>query len=232
VSRPAQGVVLLLLGAAVLKVTLTDVFLRYVKEGLRPLLLVAGGLLVAAAVMTIVHELRSPERDHHHHEPWSGWLLLLPVIGLLLVVPPPLGSYAADQAGAVAVDPAADAVYPPLPPGDPAPIGLVDYASRALFDDGKSLAGRTLQLSGFITPGPDGHPMLARIVLTCCAADGRPIKIGLTGTPAIDAAPDTWVAVVGVYSGQRSTDPVNHADVAYLQVKSWQQIAEPKRPYA
>ena len=77
----------------------------------------------------------------------------------------------------------------------------------------------------------DGHPMLARIVLTCCAADGRPIKIGMTGAP-IDAAPDSWVQVVGVYNPQVGKDPVNHADLAYLEVKSWQQIDEPKQPYA
>jgi len=27
-------------------------------------------------------------------------------------------------------------------------------------------------------------------------------------------------------------DPVNQADVAFLEVTSWQQISEPKQPYA
>ena len=188
-SRLTQAVIMLLFGGAILKATITDIYLRYIKEGLRPFLIAAGVLLVAAAVMTIWYELRSattaPEgheddgHGHAPHEPRVGWLLILPVVGLLLVAPPPLGSYAAGQAGTVIVNPS-DADYPPLPPGDPAPISLLDYASRAIFDGGKTLTGRNLELTGFITPGPDGKPMLARIVLTCCAADGRPIKVGLT----------------------------------------------------
>lgn len=246
-NRLSQAVVMLLLGGSLLKATLTDVFLRYVKAGLRPFLIVAGVLLVAAAVMTIWYELRparaaSPGHDHDHdqdddghghahHEPRVGWLLLLPVIGLLLVTPPALGAYSAGQAGSVALQ-SGDSNYPPLPPGDPAQVGLLDYASRAVFDGGKSLTGRTLEMSGFVTKGADGHLLLARIVLTCCAADGRPIKIGLNGPVPVDAAPDSWVQVIGTYSPQVGKDPVSKSDVAYLTVKSWQQIEEPKQPYA
>ncbi|AEV83619.1 membrane protein [Actinoplanes sp. SE50] len=235
----AQAVIMLLLGGAVVKATVTDTFLRYVKEGLRPYLLIAGVLLIVAAVMTMWYELRAappagePHDDGHgqghgHHEPTVGWLLLLPVLGLLLVSPPALGSFAAGQTGSVG--PAAASDYPPLAAGDPIEVNLLDYASRAIFDSGRSLAGRTIKLTGFITPGPDGRPMIARIVLTCCAADGRPIKVGLTGV-AIDAPPDAWVQVVGVYSSQVGTDPVNRAPVAYLEVKTWQEIDQPKQPY-
>ncbi|ASW54340.1 TIGR03943 family protein [Plantactinospora sp. KBS50] len=258
-NRLSQAVVMLLFGATIVKATLTDVFLRYVREGLRPFLLGAGILLIAAAVMTIWYDLRTPaaapgdghrDRDqvrdgdrhdhgddhgddhgHDQHEPRVGWLLLLPVLCLLLVAPPALGSYTAGQAGTLTAS-ASDSDYPPLPPGDPAPISLLDYASRAIFDGGKSMAGRTVRLTGFVTPGPDGRPMLARIVLTCCAADGRPIKIGLTGDRTVEAAPDTWVEVVGVYSPTVGKDPVNEVDIAYLEVQDWRQISEPKQPYA
>jgi uncharacterized repeat protein (TIGR03943 family) len=230
---------MLMFGGAIVRVTLTDVFLRYVKEGLRPFLLASGALLIATAVMTIWYELhtaRTQQQDDHdghghaHHEPQVGWLLILPVLGLLLVAPPALGSYSAGQAGSVLTAPS-DSDYPPLPPGDPARLSLIDYASRAVYDAGKSLTGRTVRMSGFITSGPDGRPMLARIVLTCCAADGRPIKIGLAGNTTVDAAPDTWVQIDGVYSSQVGKDPVNKADVAYVEVKSWQEITQPKQPY-
>ena len=244
-SKLTQGVLLLLFGGALLRASFTDLYLRYVKEGLRPFLIAAGLLLVAAAVMTLWYSWRdegagpAAEDDHDHdhgdgahHEPRVGWLLILPVLGLLLVAPPALGSYAANQAGSVVAAPAGDSDYPPLPAGDPAPLSLLDYASRALFDDGKSLRGRDLRMTGFITPAPDGKPMLARIVLSCCAADGRPIKVGLTGRAPIDATADTWVEVIGVWTAQRSKDPVNDVDVAHFEVKTWQEIPEPKNPYA
>ncbi|MDG4764863.1 TIGR03943 family protein [Solwaraspora sp. WMMD406] len=266
-NKQAQGVVLLLLGGAVVKASVTDMYLRYVKEGLQPFLITAGLLLIAAAVMTLWHDLRrrstaapaavsaghvagasrrhaakdghaagdgdnhGHEGGHAHHEPRVGWLLILPVLGLLLVAPPALGSYAAGQAGTALSSQQASSDYPPLPDGDPAEISVLDYASRAIFDEGESLQGRDIALTGFITDGPDGEPMLARIVLSCCAADGRPIKVGLAGSVPSGLPVDTWVSVVGRYSEQIGTDPVNGASIPYLQVESWQQIDPPRQQY-
>jgi uncharacterized repeat protein (TIGR03943 family) len=237
VNRQAQAVVLLLFGGAILKASVTDMYLRYVKEGLRPFLIAAGLLLVAAAVMTLWYDLRGRppagrhDDRHEHHEPRAGWLLILPVLGLLLVAPPALGSYAAGQAGTVltAQDPGSD--YPALPPGDPVPVTLLDYASRAVFDGGRSLTGRNLELTGFVTPGPDGRPVLARMVLSCCAADGRPIKVALSGDAPAGLAADTWVRVVGRYSARTAPDEINQAAVPYLEVTAWQEIAAPRQPY-
>jgi uncharacterized repeat protein (TIGR03943 family) len=237
VNRQAQAIVMLLFGGAVLKATLSDMYLRYVKAGLWPFLITAGVLLIAAAIMTLWYELRkappTPADDghEHHHEPRVGWLLLLPVLGLLLVAPPALGSYAAGQAGSILAAQNSPSDYPPLPAGDPVPVSLLDYASRAVFDSGKSLTGRNLRLVGFVTPGPDGQPLLARIVLSCCAADGRPIKVGLVGGTPVTAAPDTWVQVVGTYAAKVTKDPVNKAMVPYLQVRSWTEVTPPKQQY-
>lgn len=244
-NRQAQAVIMLLFGGAVLRATFTDQYLRYVKEGLKPFLIIAGGLLVAAAVMTLWYDLRQARpsgtededagngdgHGHAHHEPRVGWLLILPALGLLLAAPPALGSYAAGQAGTVLTAQSSDSDYPPLPAGDPAPVSLLDYASRALFDSGKSLTGRNLALTGFVIPGPDGQPMLARMVLTCCAADGRPIKVALTGGTPVSVPADTWVTIVGVYSDRTEKDSVNKAAVPYVEVRSWQEITAPKQPY-
>ena len=234
---------MLLFGGAVLRASFTDMYLRYVKEGLRPFLIAAGVLLVAAAIMTLWYDLRHRGHDgdhghdtandddgHGHHEPRVGWLLILPVLGLLLVAPPALGAFSADQSGSILASTQQDSDFRPLPEGDPAKITVLEYASRAVFDEGRSLGDRRVQLTGFIAKGPDGKPMLARIILSCCAADGRPIKVGLSGdAPAV--APDTWVEVVGTYSPQTAKDPVNDATLPYLEVGSWKQIPAPKQQY-
>ena len=86
-SRLTQAVVLMLFGGAILRAATTDLYLRYVKEGLQPFLIAAGVLLVSAAVMTIKHALSDAHDsrpdpahpadgtdagDHAHHEPWVG----------------------------------------------------------------------------------------------------------------------------------------------------------------
>ncbi|WP_327024536.1 TIGR03943 family putative permease subunit [Micromonospora sp. NBC_01739] len=236
-NRQAQGVLLLLFGGAVLRASLTDLYLRYVKEGLRPFLIAAGLLLVVAAIMTLWYELRPAADDpavehdgHPHHEPRVGWLLILPVLGLLLVAPPALGSYAASQSG-TALNAPRQSDYPPLPDADPAPVSVLDYAARALFDRGASIGDRRVQLTGFLTTGGDGRPILARMVLSCCAADGRPVKLGLAGEVPVGLPDDTWVEVVGRYSDRIGRDPVNDAEIPYLQVESWRRIPTPKQQY-
>jgi uncharacterized repeat protein (TIGR03943 family) len=256
-ARQAQAVVMLLLGGVVVKASVSGMYLRYVKEGLQPVLIVAGVLLISAGVMTLWYDLRrtmrpapdhpAPDhnhdeddedkdkddaaRGHAHREPVVGWLLLLPVLGLLLVAPPALGSSAAGQTGSVLAAQSSVSDYAALPPGDPAQLGLLDYASRAVFDQGRSLTGRTIALTGFITPGQDGHPMIARMILACCAADARPVKVALSGDIPAGVPSDTWVRVVGVYTSTTTKDPLNDAAVPYLQVRTWQEITAPEQPY-
>ncbi|BCB79329.1 TIGR03943 family protein [Phytohabitans flavus] len=245
-NKQAQAVVMLLFGGAIVRASVTDMYLRYVKESLQPFLIAAGVVLIAAAVMTLVHEVLRPRQaeghDEHadhghdhgdgkpHREPWVGWLLILPVLGLLLVAPPALGSYAAGQAG-TALSSQQISDYPPLPPGDPVKVSVLDYASRAVFDKGESLGDRTVQLTGFIAEGPNGEPILARIILSCCAADGRPIKLGMSGNAPAGLPDDTWVEVVGKYTDQTVTDPVNEETIPYIEVETWTQIDPPKQQY-
>lgn len=242
-TRRAQAVLTLLLGGTVIRISVTDLSLRYVKAGLRPLLVVCGVLLVAAAIATLAYELSPAGRaaghqeeghdhdGHGHSAPRVGWLLMVPVLVLLVLAPPALGSDTAGQAGSVLAAQNAPSDYTPLPPGNPVPLALLDYASRAVYDGGKTLQGRTLSLTGFVTPGPDGNPVLARIVLSCCAADGRPIKVALTGDAPSDAPAGTWLTVVGTYAPQVVRDTVDGAPVPSLRVSSWRSTAAPDQPY-
>jgi uncharacterized repeat protein (TIGR03943 family) len=168
--------------------------------------------------------------EHRHDDVRVGWFLVAPALALLLFSPPALGSYQANRNGtALAVASGSD--YAPLPAGDPVSIKLLDYAGRAVFDDGRSLAGRDVRLTGFILAGPGGVPYLARLFVGCCAADARPIKVGLTGDLPGILNPDQWVEVVGRYVSQADRDPINGEVVPYLFVTSIREIPPPAEPY-
>ena len=231
-NRQAQAVILLLVGGAVSRASLTDLYLRYVKQGLRPFVIAAGFLLILTALATLWYELSGKQHDeedgHAHGGPKIAWLLLLPVLGLLLIPPPALGSYAANRAG-TAVTASDD--YAPLPSGDPVHLTVLDYAARAVFDQGHTLADRRIELSGFLTTAPDGSWFLTRMMLICCAADARPIKVALTGQVPAGLTVDSWLQVVGRYSPQTVRDPINGERIPYLSVERAQLIAAPAQQY-
>jgi uncharacterized repeat protein (TIGR03943 family) len=238
VSRQTQGFVLLLLGGAVLRAGLTNVYLRYVKAGLRPLLLVAGVVLLIAALATFWYELRRDkhEEDEHgnsdgraHHEPRIAWLLVLPVFVLILVVPPALGSYAANRAG-TALQPGLIIATPPA--GDPAPMSLLNYATLAVYDHGRSLGTRPVRITGFITVGSHGASYLTRMILTCCAADAQPIKVGLSGQVPATLQPDAWLEVTGTYTSTQATDGINGGPIPFIHVSQATPVPAPADPYS
>ncbi|SHN25611.1 TIGR03943 family putative permease subunit [Cryptosporangium aurantiacum] len=233
-NREAQSIVLLLIGGALLRITVfSDVYLRYVKPGLRWYLVAAGVVLVVAAAITLYRELfgqPADEHDHSHGGPRVAWLLLLPVLTIFLIGPPSLGSYAAEKQGAAAVgQPSSD--LPPLPAGDPVKLSVLDYVTRALWEDGASLRGREARLTGFVTVGPDSTVYLTRIVLSCCAADGRPLKVALNGVQPATLERDAWITVVGTYDPARRTDPVSREAVPTITVRTLDRIDPPAEPY-
>ena len=108
-NREAQAIVLLLLGGALLHAGSTDLYLRYVQAGLRPLLLAAGVVLVLGAIATL----------------WYGRRRSLPLFALILVGPPALGSYSAMRTGTALQQPL---FLPPLAADGPLELSVVDYA--------------------------------------------------------------------------------------------------------
>ncbi|WP_432030201.1 TIGR03943 family putative permease subunit [Streptomyces sp. 1222.5] len=234
-NRQSQAAVLFLLGAALLHAGTTDLYLRYVKAGLRPMLLASGAVLIAAALATALYERRRgrpagarPPAAHAHPEPRVSWLLLLPLLALILVAPPALGSYSALRSGTALQKPYA---YGRLPAADPAPLSVVDYASRAAYDHGRSLHGRPVRVTGFLALDRSGAPYLVRMALNCCAADAQPVKIALTGALPPVLRPDAWLEVTGTYTPRLARDPVNNGPVPYLKVTSAKPVPVPPDPY-
>ncbi|GDY31780.1 TIGR03943 family putative permease subunit [Gandjariella thermophila] len=239
-SRQAQAVLMLLVGGAVLRASLTDLYLRYVKVGLRPLLLTAGIILVIAAAATVWYDWRRPRatRDgqsgrgqhggHGHREPRVSWLLLLPLFALILVAPPALDSYSAMRAGTALQRPFG---FPTLPAGDPVQLSVLNYAGRAVYDHGRSLGDRPVKVTGFVAFDSGGTPYLVRMLLNCCAADAQPVKIGLTGQVPPVLQPDTWLEVVGTYTTEQARDPVNNGAIPFIDVRQARPVPAPPDPY-
>ncbi|KOG43240.1 TIGR03943 family putative permease subunit [Streptomyces resistomycificus] len=232
-NRQAQAAVLFLLGSALLHAGLTDLYLRYVKAGLRPMLLAAGVVLVAAAAATVWYEWRARRQEpgheaHVHPEPRVSWLLVLPLLALILVAPPALGSYSALRTGTALQQPYG---YAALPADGPLRLNLVDYAGRAAYDHGRSLRGRQIKVTGFVALDGKGKPYLVRMALNCCAADAQPVKVGLTGRIPPVLRPDTWLEVTGTYTARRAKDPVNGGPIPFIEVSGAAPVPAPKDPY-
>jgi len=237
VNREAQSVLLVLVGGAVLRITLDGTYLRYVKAGLWPFLLGTAVVILAIGIVSLIDVTfrrdspgRSEGHTGHGHAPGevprAAWLLALPVFAIFLVAPPALGSYAASRDTGTVAAPADDG-FPPLPPGDPVAMPVSEYAVRAVWDAGRSLAGRTVRLSGFVTPDRDGGWFLTRIALSCCAADGQAIKVETRGAEPLPA--DTWVEVIGRYEPSAAAEPEDAVPV--LAVETLRQIPPPADPY-
>ncbi|MFC9844072.1 TIGR03943 family putative permease subunit [Streptomyces sp. NPDC060223] len=244
--RYGPALLLLLSGAAVLKITLfSDLYLRYVQAGLKVYLIASGVVLLALGALSAVRATQTQTHDHddedeepegdyddghrhdHHRTPRIAWLLAIPAAALLLFPPPALGSYSADRE---AEQRAAQGIgtFPALPTGDPVDLTLGEYTSRAIYDSGKSLTGRTVRMTGFVTRGDNGTWYLARLLITCCAADASTYKIQITGADA--PVNDTWVTVTGTWhpKGKLGSD---EAWPPVLDSTSVQKVKEPANPY-
>ncbi|MGJ5749148.1 putative repeat protein (TIGR03943 family) [Streptomyces puniciscabiei] len=236
--RPAQTLLLTLTGIGLLHAALfTDIYLRYVKAGLRPLLITSGvvllllGLAAAAArggPERAGHDDHEPDPGHGHAHtaaPRVAWLLFLPALSLLLYAPPALGAYTAARSNARPVG--VQKGFTPLPATSPLPMTLTDFTKRVQQDPSRAISTRLVRLTGFVTPAAGGGWYLTRIIFTCCAADSQTVKIRVYGTEAPPA--NTWLAVTGTWHPQ-GTLGTSTAQAA-LDAKDTRPIAQPVNAY-
>lgn len=199
----AGGTISLLVGAVLLRLTLTGAYTRYVRPGMAPWLVIAGIVAATLGAVTVIRVLRrlpSVVGDGHHDDgetARAGWLLLAPIAALLLVAPPALGSYGVGRGATVDVRAGAP-VFDPLPADARAvPMSLLEYAQRAAEADGASFNGATVELTGFVA-GPDTEGFrLARYQIACCAADAAPVVVRVVGVHGDLPPRDEWVTVTG-----------------------------------
>ncbi|SNR36498.1 TIGR03943 family putative permease subunit [Actinomadura mexicana] len=254
-SRSAQNLLLVLLGGAMLWITLgSGEYVNYVRPGFRyPLVAAAIALVVLGAAGlrrdwrgTGDDEDHDEHKDHDEHEehghghghghgPGVAWLLCLPVLTIFVIAPPALGSFtAARGAGRAAQPPPSPAGgFAPLPrTGTPAPMSMGEFIGRAYAaqtGDPASFAGVPVRLTGFVSPPAKGERgwRVTRLKVACCAGDAIPFPVIVRGLPRPPA--DTWVRVDGVWeppaTGRRATV------VQTLRGRSLQRIGRPGNPY-
>lgn len=253
-NKETRAIVIGMLGGLLLAITLSGKFTSYVKPGFRPMLLIAGGVLVVLAVVSLVMAMREDSRsgDDHEHEPESSedlahaghqhstrapWLMLAPVLVLLFVAPPALGAEAVDR-GINCGIPAPDGTsYPsrrvkdadPLPVTSPVPLTMQDFVQRSLYDSAYSTVNADIEVEAFISRSNcdgDGYS-LVRLKISCCAADAIAIRAHVDEPTQYPS--NTWVkAVVRAVkdSGDQSDNYVPTATVISLTP-----ISQPDDPY-
>ncbi|MFB4318874.1 TIGR03943 family protein [Actinomadura sp. 21ATH] len=252
-TKAAQNLLLIVIGAAVLWITLgTDEYLNYVKPGFRYLLVAAAVVLVALGAAGLRGEWRArPDGGHEHghgdaagHDDGHGhdhggrgprvaWLMCLPVLAIFIVAPPALGSYTAGRDTARQAPPPAPPAqgYGPLPQtGSPVAMTMGEFIGRSYeAQTGQSpyLKDVQVQLTGFVTPRADGPGwQVTRLKMACCAGDAVPFPVvvhGLERPPA-----DTWVRVVGTW---RPPQGRAVSGLHELQGRSVTKIKKPRNPY-
>jgi uncharacterized repeat protein (TIGR03943 family) len=214
----AGGTISVLIGAVLLRLTVTGAYTRYVQGRMGVWLVLAGVVVIALGLATLV---RSRLNEGSHGER-VGWLLLAPIAALLLVAPPALGSYGVDRGTSVDVREGAPEFQPLDPDAGPVDMTLLEFNQRAFDHDGASFGGTPVRLTGFVAGG--GEFRLARYQIACCAADAAPMVVRVVGTDGDPPARDRWVTVTGTFRP-------GGGDTPQLAATSVVEIAEPADPY-
>jgi uncharacterized repeat protein (TIGR03943 family) len=230
VSRLSQNLVLALLGGVLLQISaFSTEYVNYVKPGFRPFLIAAGAVIVLVGLVGLIQEIPRfrPGHGHHHGGPRVAWLLCLPAAAVVMIAPPALGSFAASrtetEAEAAAPLPPPAKVTSVKPKGKPVDLLLGEYMSRSWEGD-KTLAGKTLRMTGFVTPSKKKDRWyVTRMHINCCAADAYALKVAVLGAP--QPAADSWVEVSGTWV------KIKPDQTPVLDATGVRSIPKPEQPY-
>jgi uncharacterized repeat protein (TIGR03943 family) len=232
VRRETQNVLLLLLGGALCKIALNGSYLRYVKPSVLPFLVAAGVVILTLGLISIGRDVlaersASGQPDHAGQSPW---LLVLPVLAIFLVAPPALGADTVSRSARTLAPQQPATRFPALPAGPAPALPMSDVVTRAVWDDAGSVNGRQVRLVGFIVHDGSNTTYLARLVISCCAADATPVQVRLEGVSGLAYLPrDGWYEVRGqvVPGSARSSSRFTPT----LTVSDLHPIPSPREPY-
>ncbi len=230
-SRQVQGPVLLLVAVVLLRLSIGGQYVYFVKPQMQPFLIATGLIILGLAGWLLwgAWKGRADVDDGHGHAgvPRVAWLLLLPVLVVFLVSPRPLGSFTAGRQLTNAPVAAQPADLPALPAGDPVDVAISDYITRAVWGEGQTLEGRTVRLTGFVTPNPGGGWWITRLGLACCAADALSFRAQVER--AEDLPANTWVEVTGRWVP--GGGPADARAIPLIEAEQVSRIPQPNNPY-
>ena len=236
-NRETENAVLLLAGVSTAIVAITGTYTRYVRPALLPWLVGAAVVLIALAVSAIVGDRRrgNEHTGGHVHRQGVGWLLMVPIVVLMFVVPPALAARGAGpRVAAVSID-VLRRPFAPLPAERAPTVSLPNLIARAADDTAGTLTNRLITVVGFTFK--DGGTVnsldLARVAITCCAADAQLARIHLGGALAGDAqalAEGSWLQVEGIVAS--AAPPETGSWIPTLNVSALTRIDPPANPYA
>lgn len=177
-SRPTQGLLMAFLGAVLVRLSLTDAYLRYVTSWMKYPILASGILLILLAVGLVVstagegHDHDHGSDDDHGHGPIPPvtWLLVLPGLVTFVISPPQLGSYLAERRSGEAQTVAEPAALTTLGKDEVVPVDVTEFIWRAQ-DGGTTLEDQPVELTGFVSYDEDDNWYVTRMTIGCCAAD-------------------------------------------------------------
>ena len=224
-TRQTQALLLAFLGAVLLRMSLSDAYLRYVTEWMKWPILASGVIMLLLAVGPLFGDpAKADEAEHddaHGHSgvPRATWLLLLPGLIVFVISPPELGSFLAERRAnqSAAAEPA---VVAELNGDETNELPLQEFVWRAQ-SGGDTLADRSVSLTGFVSHEGDRW-FVTRLTIGCCAADALAFRVQVDGADRPER--DQWVRVTGTYADgtglSPSEDPVIDAD----------QVTEIKKP--
>ena len=120
--------------------------------------------------------------------------------------------------------------FPPLDPGANPPVLMKDFILRALYDADNSVKDTPVTVTGFIAPAGEGYTSgytIARIVISCCAADANPMQLHVDGDPPFPV--NTWVDAV--VTAVPDTATMDNGYVPVVTLTSATSIPQPDDPY-
>jgi uncharacterized repeat protein (TIGR03943 family) len=115
---------------------------------------------------------------------------------------------------------------------NPAERTIIDWVRTLnVYPEPDAYSDQAVKVTGFVihpTEWPDNYLMIARFVLTCCAADAYPVGLPVKLTGSRSSYPvDGWLEI----DGQMMTETLDNRRQLVIEPKTLTSVPEPRNPY-